>query len=152
MLMSDRDIRLYMEQGHIAINPFDSKFLQSASVDLRLEEIETHVSFIAPGEFCLASTIEVIGVSDHVAAQVAGKSSIARCGLIVEAAGWIDPGFQGQITLEMHNMSSHPIPVLHGDPICQVVFFALMSPCERPYHGKYQNQIGITPDRTKVER
>lgn len=105
---------------------------------------------IKGGDFWLASTAEKVHIPRNLVAQVNGKSSLARKGLIVHTtAGFIDPGFRGQITLELKNVSAGPIKLTAGMPICQLVFFQMTSPSERPYGSKglgsrYQGQAGPT--------
>lgn len=100
--------------------------------------------------FVLASTVEKVHIPRDLVAQVNGKSSHARRGLVVhQTAGFIDPGFRGQITLELSNASMSPIKLTPGMAICQLVFFQMTSPSERPYGSKglgshYQGQAGAT--------
>lgn len=147
-MLSDVNIDALMTSGRIQISPPPSVTqLQPASVDLVLGQSEKYK--LKPHRFTLASTLELIGLPDDHSAMVAGKSSLARLGLVVESAGFVDPGFRGQITLELFNMSSKPITLKIGMPICQIVFFKLESPALRPYgHPKlnshYQNQRGPT--------
>lgn len=107
-------------------------------------------AFLGPGEFALATTVETVKIPTDLVAQVNGKSSLARQGLIVHTtAGFIDPGFRGQITLELKNVSNYPVPLWAGMPVCQLVFYQMTSPSERPYGSKglgshYQGQIGPT--------
>ena len=99
-------------------------------------------------QFVLASTVERVHIPRDLVAQVNGKSSHARRGLVVhQTAGFIDPGFRGQITLELSNASSWPIRLTPGMPICQLVFFQMTSAAERPYGSAglgshYQGQRG----------
>jgi dCTP deaminase len=104
-------------------------------------------------DFWLASTAETVRIPDDMVAVVNGKSSLGRLGLVVhQTAGFIDPGFRGQITLELTNVSRKPIKLVAGMPICQLVFMKLDSPAERPYGtpglgSHYQGQRGPTPSR-----
>lgn len=99
---------------------------------------------LAPGEFALASTVEVVNLPGDILARVEGKSTPARCGLIVHAtAGFIDPGFCGAITLELCNLSPFAIVLYPGDLIAQLAFAQLAEPCEDPYDGKYQGQDSV---------
>jgi dCTP deaminase len=99
-----------------------------------------------PGDFCLATTEEYIRVPDDLVARVEGKSSLGRLGLTCHAtAGFIDPGFEGRITLELYNMNPNPIVLRPGRAICQLSFMTLTEPAERPYGhpdlgSKYQGQ------------
>ena len=102
---------------------------------------------LEPSKFVLASTQEKISVPNHLAAFVAGRSSVGRLGLQIQNAGFVDSGFQGQITLELYNQSEKPILLKAGVRICQLVFFQLDETTEQPYSGKYQGQEGATGSR-----
>jgi len=107
---------------------------------------------LKPGEFVLGTTIEEVSIPTDLVGQVSGKSTWARRGLIVENAGYIDPGFRGQITLELKNVGHESIRLTAGDPICQLVMMQLTSPAERPYGSEglgshYMHQRGATPAR-----
>lgn len=116
--------------------------------DLYTEPIQPDVYDLAPGAFLLATTHEYVRIPDFLAGQVGGKSSLARHGLIVHAtAGFIDPGFEGNITLEMANHGRLPIRLRPGMMIAQLTFMRLETPCVTPYHGKYQGQVGTTASR-----
>jgi len=102
-----------------------------------------------PGQFYLANTVEAISLDPDVAAQVEGKSTWGRLGLEVHStAGWIDPGFSGQITLEIKVVGPCPVVVEVGEPVAQLCFFRMDSSSRKPYgsdNGKYQDQMGATP-------
>lgn len=108
---------------------------------------------LEPGVFTLATTIEVVKMPTNLVARVEGKSSLGRLGLIIHAtAGFIDPGFRGNITLEMMNLAPRPIVLKIGMRICQLSFEQVDGRVERPYghpdlKSKYQNQSGVTESR-----
>jgi dCTP deaminase len=108
---------------------------------------------IDPHEFILGCTIEKIKLPDDVVGRIEGRSSLGRHGLMVHStAGFIDPGFEGQITLEMFNLNKSPIRLTPGMKICQIAFECLSSPAKRPYgseglNSKYQGQTGVTISR-----
>lgn len=109
---------------------------------------------MAPGDFILACTRETIGLNPAIAARVEGKSSLGRLGLAVHVtAGFIDPGFEGQITLEIANLSPASVILHVGMPIAQIVF-ETVTPPERDYSvtGHYQGQTGPTPSRYRYTR
>jgi dCTP deaminase len=88
--------------------------------------------------------------------EVSGRSSIGRRGLFVENAGFIDPGFGGQITLELLNARPQPLVLRVGQKICQVKISQLGQPAERPYgsskrRSKYQGQCGATSSRLQLD-
>lgn len=101
---------------------------------------------LCPGDFCLATTREHISLPKDIAAYVEGRSSIGRLGLFVQNAGFIDPGFEGQITLELFNASRNAITIAAGQTLCQIVFLRTEG-VEMAYAGKYQNQLGTTGSR-----
>lgn len=108
---------------------------------------------INPHEFILGCTIEKIKLPDGIVGRIEGRSSLGRHGLMVHStAGFIDPGFEGQITLEMFNLNKSPIRLTPGMKICQIAFEFLSSPAKRPYgseglNSKYQGQMGVTISR-----
>jgi dCTP deaminase len=103
-----------------------------------------------PGAFMLAHTLEIITLGDKHAARLEGRSSFGRLGLIVHStAGFIDPGFTGQITLELSNLAPHPLLLRPGMRVAQVSFTPMISAARAPYGmregSKYQGQKGATP-------
>lgn len=103
-----------------------------------------------PHELILCSTVEYVDIPHDIQAQVHGKSSLGRLGLLVHVtAGFIDPGFKGKITLEMYNLNKRPIILRAGKPICQLSMTRLSSPAAYPYghaklNSKYQDQREVT--------
>lgn len=169
-MLSDNRIRQFIESGDIAFTDedgdplaLDDSQFQPVSIDLRLGDVRMwfgrwseppgplHWS-LQPFRFSLASTLEVVTLSDRVAATVVGKSSVARRGLQVEAAGLVDPGFSGQLTLELIHFGEDMLSLTEGVPICQIVFFEVDGTVLRPYgsdglRSRYQGQLGPTPAR-----
>ncbi|MEV7966543.1 dCTP deaminase [Sphaerisporangium sp. NPDC088356] len=182
MLLSDRDICAEIELSRVKIDPFDMEMIQPSSVDVRLDRFfrvfENHryphidpsieqpeltrlvepdgdePFILHPGEFVLASTYEVIGLPDDIAGRLEGKSSLGRLGLLTHStAGFIDPGFEGHVTLELSNVATLPIKLWPGMKIGQLCMFRLSSPAEHPYGSlkygsRYQGQRGPTPSRS----
>lgn len=101
---------------------------------------------IRPGEFLLAATMEYFAFPNDISGVVKGRSSIGRIGLSIQNAGFIDPGFNGTITLELKNDSHIPICLPKGYPIGQVIFFETML-VDKPYSGKYNGQVEATGSR-----
>lgn len=106
---------------------------------------------LKPNQFALGTTVEYIKIPMNVMGRVEGKSSLGRIGLMVHVtAGYVDPGFEGQITLEFKNISSYDIQLVPGVPIGQISIHSMDSPAEKPYGScgnHYQKQIGATPPR-----
>ncbi|USC17054.1 dCTP deaminase [Rhodococcus sp. 11-3] len=177
MLLSDRHIREAIDRGRIQLYPFDPDLVQPSSVDVRLGSefralnrghiaidpmdlpddltypvgLEVDEGFwLAPGDFALGSTLEVVKLPDYLAARFEGKSSLGRLGLMTHVtAGFIDPGFVGQVTLELANVTPMPILLRPGMKIGQLCFIQMSGPAERPYGSeglgsKYQSQMGPT--------
>ena len=87
-----------------------------------------------PGEFVLASTIERVKLSDNVVGRLEGKSSLGRVGLLIHStAGYVDPGWDGQLTLELTNVAKLPITLYYGMRIGQISFLDLSTSAENPY-------------------
>ena len=130
----------------LVITPLDNAAIQPASVDLRLGN---SMEGIYPSQFLLASTLERVEIPDWLCATVWGRSSTARRGLFIHiTAGLIDPGYKGNITLELYNASTEYIPLTYGMGISQLIFDRLETPTDRPYGSdglgsKYQNSEGI---------
>ncbi|RWZ68203.1 dCTP deaminase [Labedella populi] len=182
MLLSDRDIRAELTSGRIALDPYEPEMIQPSSIDVRLDrffrlfdnhkypfidpaedqpeltrliEAKPDEAFVLhPGEFVLGSTFESVTLPDDVAARLEGKSSLGRLGLLTHStAGFIDPGFEGHVTLELSNVATLPIKLWPGMKIGQMCFFRLSSPAERPYGSaayasRYQGQRGPTASRS----
>ncbi len=185
MVLSDRDIRREIASGNIVINPLDEGDIQPASVDLHLaEEVlvfhnrpegyvdvradpagltridllpEKGPRLLHPGEFLLGGTVEDIHVPAHLVARLEGKSSLGRIGLIIHStAGFVDPGWQGKLTLELGNISRLPITLYRNMKIGQLSFLRLTSPAERLYGdpalgSRYQGQMGATASRSHLD-
>lgn len=177
MLLHDDGLLLAMYSGAIRVSPFEESRLQPSSIDLTLDSkfrvmtykpdlidlkednselmelIEADSLDLAPGEFVLASTLESVSLNNQHAARVEGKSSLGRLGLLVHAtAGFIDPGFYGQVTLELANLMPSPIRLYAGMPIAQIAVFQMAGPCSHPYgaegtKSKYAGQVGPTASR-----
>jgi dCTP deaminase len=160
IVLADRTIREMIRRGNLQISPIEDAQIQPASVDLRLGELSLSPRLWNHGEsvllrqgvFILASTLEEVMLSRNIIGQVHGKSTLARLGLVVEAAGLVDPGFYGQLTLELYNMGSNPIKLARGMMIAQISFDLLSATPERAYghpelNSHYQGQQGPTPAR-----
>lgn len=182
MLLSDTDIRAQIEAGRVVLEPFDPAMVQPASVDVRLDRtfrlfdnhrypvIDPSVEqpdltrlvdvgpddplVLHPGEFVLGATYERVTLPDDVAARLEGKSSLGRLGLLTHStAGFIDPGFQGHVTLELSNTATMPILLWPGMKVGQLCFFRMSSPSSAPYGAgadgsRYQGQRGPTASRS----
>lgn len=183
MVLSDRDINKAIKRGRLLFKPELKKDqIGPASIDLKLSKIfkvfhiERHClldtkkklpkdftktyemndgeQFILhPNSFILASTLESVTVPDDMVLRVEGKSSLARMGILVHTAGFVDPGFEGSITLEISNQSNIAVAIYHGMYICQIACEYLSSPSEIPYNKRrkslYSNQKGPAEANTK---
>ena len=181
MILSDIDIRKAIVSGSIGIDPFDEEDVQPSSVDLHvdrlfltfhnhrypyidvkspMEELTELVKvpgdeafILHPGEFVLGSTLEYVKLPHDLVARLEGKSSLGRLGLLIHStAGYVDPGFEGHLTLELSNVANLPITIYPEMKIGQISFFKLTSEAENPYGSskvgsKYQGQRGPTPSR-----
>ena len=107
-----------------------------------------------PGDFVLGTTHERVEIPDDLIAHVEGRSSLGRLAIVVHAtAGLCDPGYQGQITLELSNLGTAPVALTPGMRISQLTFTELKTPADRPYGSergsKYQGQTG--PQASKIQ-
>lgn len=170
MILSDSTIRDMLSSGDLVCEPLIENSIQPASIDCRLDnnflvvedrnmhtidlnseilyrKIEDEFITIPPNSFLLATTMERVKLPDDLTAFVEGRSSIGRMGLFIQNAGWVDPGFEGQITLELYNANSLPIRLQAGRRICQLVFCKMDQKASSPYNGKYQGQQKTTGSR-----
>ncbi|WP_100399714.1 dCTP deaminase [Bacillus sp. FJAT-44742] len=175
MILSDQTIREMMEEGSLAITPMTEHQIQPASVDIRLGthflkidensiesialdkpakyvEFESEEVVIPPNSFLLATTTEYIKLPDHLTAFVEGRSSIGRMGLFIQNAGWVDPGFEGEITLELYNANRLPIRLTSGRRIAQLVFALMDKKAGQPYSGKYQGQRNAVGSQVYLDK
>jgi len=126
------------------IDPMDKGDLESYMESFYIDEGEPFI--IHPGEFALATTYETVKLPDDLVARVEGRSSMGRLGITMHVtAGYIDPGFQGKITLEISNIGKMPVALYTGQRVCQIVFETMTSPSQRPYghpdrDSKYMGQ------------
>ena len=138
MILSDRSLREEIAVGRIVIEPFDDACVQPSSIDLHLDhrflvfrnhtmghiDVRTDLSSLTeqveaaeddpfilhPGEFVLGSTSERVVVPDDLVARLEGKSSLGRLGLLIHStAGYVDAGWDGQLTLELSNVASRRV-------------------------------------------
>jgi len=181
VVLSDRSIRRALAAGRIRLEPFDEGLIQPASIDVRCDRrfrvfrnsrygfIDVRVEMpeltelveaadgepfiLHPGEFVLGSTLERITLPDDLVARLEGKSSLGRLGLLIHStAGFIDPGWDGHVTLELSNVANLPITIYHSMKIGQISFMQMTEPAASPYGSsslgsKYQGQRGPTPSR-----
>ena len=184
-MLSDRTLKDEIARGRIRIDPLDPADIQPASIDVHLDRAfrvfkvssrpyidvrepmddltdevvidDERPFFIHPGEFVLGSTLEILTLPDDIVAQVEGKSSLGRIGLLIHAtAGFVDPGWHGKLTLELSNVAKMPIALHYGMKIGQLSFMRMSTPVDRPYgsaelRSKYQGQMGPTPSRAFTE-
>ena len=185
MILSDKDIREALKEGKLKIEPApEEKQIQAAWVDLKLGNefktfkaastpfidtknstdghaesvrIEDNEKFIVhPGEFVLGQIKEEVTIPDDMAAYLDGRSSLGRLGLVVHiTSGWVDPGFCGNLVLEITNVGKMPIAIYPGMRICKLVLHKLTSTADRPYHArkdaKYQKQKEIKESKISTE-
>jgi dCTP deaminase len=174
MILSDKSIKELIREGRLMVEPYREENVQASSVDLTLGgevlfyrsecidlrsphipveklSIPEEGFLIPPKAFLLATTEEYIKLPEDITAFVEGRSSLGRLGLFIENAGWVDAGFEGQITLELYNANNCPIRIYRGVRICQIVLARLDQRAEKPYRGKYQGQKGATPSRVYMD-
>lgn len=179
MVLSDRAIRKFIREKKLVIKPFRKENIQPSSVDLLMgksflifknakkpfldvkrddpkdfmEKVVIRNGepiIIHPGEFLLGTTKEWFEIPGNLVARLEGKSSLGRLGIVVHAtAGYVDPGFKGELTLEITNMANIPIALYAGMKIAQISFFEMTDEPEVLYGtsqagSHYQGQRGAT--------
>jgi dCTP deaminase len=181
VVLSDTTIARYLAEGRIEIDPYDESLLQPSSVDVRVDALfrvfhnnrypfidvktpqedltelvevgDAQPFVLHPGEFVLGSTLERVRLPDDLVARLEGKSSLGRLGLLIHStAGFIDPGWDGHVTLELSNVANLPITIYPGMKIGQISFMQMTEPAATPYGAselgsKYKGQEGPTPSR-----
>lgn len=175
MIISDKTILSMLKNKTLRIEPLTNEQIQPASVDIRLGDtfsivddtpssvitleneikyktITTDSFLIMPGQFVLATTMEYFELPDDLTAFVEGRSSLGRMGLFIQNAGWVDPGFKGEITLELFNANKCAIELKAGRRVGQLVFAKMDDSALNPYNGKYQGQTGATGSRVYKDR
>lgn len=184
-ILSDIDIRKALSSGDVVIAPYMDEHLGSCSVDLRLGNAfrvfkhaeVTHIDpkiglddglmdlveksndepfIIHPGEFVLGATLESVKIPKHIVARLDGRSSWGRLGIIIHStAGSVQPGYEGQLTLEIANISKVPVKLWPGSRICQISFELLTTPCAVGYgerkSSKYSKQEGPGLSKIKMD-
>ena len=174
MILSDKTIAQMLQTKELTITPLAPEQVQPASVDIRLgstfsivedsptgvitmdkeiqyKTIESDTYTLLPNQFVLATTMEYFELPDNLTAFVEGRSSLGRMGLFIQNAGWVDPGFQGEITLELYNANRCAIELRAGRRVGQLVFAEMDEAALNPYRGKYQGQRGATGSRVFLD-
>ncbi len=183
MILSDRDIKKLIKNKKLVFRPeLKVEQIGPASVDLRLSpcfklfditkqtlldpkkglphhfmsEVKIRAGeffIIHPNNFILASTLEYVKVPADIVLRVEGKSTLARMGILVHTAGFVDPGFEGNLTLEISNQSNLAVALYPKMYICQIAVETLSTPAQSPYNKRkrslYHRQKGPTEARLK---
>ncbi len=168
MILSDQDIKKAIKSGDILIEPYEEKRVGPCSVDLTLSDqfavfktgmlfntknprevmergleiIKTNGQpfYLAPGQFILGSTREKIALSPRLAATLEGRSSMARLGVVVQAAGLVNPGTglkkPTTLTLEIFGQANSTVALYPGTPIIQIIFHELKAPAQQAYDSR----------------
>ena len=175
MILSDKTIIRMLSEKSLVISPITEEQIQPASVDIRLgntfsvvddtstgiitlnnqikyKTITADQYVILPGQFVLATTMEYFELPDNLTAFVEGRSSLGRMGLFIQNAGWVDPGFKGEITLELFNANRCAIELQSGRRVGQLVFAKMDDHALNPYNGKYQGQTGATGSKVFMDQ
>ncbi len=175
MILSDKTLDKLLRNEELLVTPIGENSIQPASIDCRLGDhflviedksmdiltLDTEIKYrefkgdtitIPAHSFLLATTLEYIRLPNYLTAFVEGRSSIGRIGLFIQNAGWVDPGFEGHLTLELYNANSLPIRLQAGRRICQLVFCKMDQKTTAPYNGKYQRQNRTVGSRAFLDK
>lgn len=175
MILSDKTLIKMLEGKELIIEPIEKEQIQPASIDIRLgntfsivedtstgiinleneikyKTITSDTYILLPNQFVLATTMEYFDLPDDLTAFVEGRSSLGRMGLFIQNAGWVDPGFKGEITLELYNANRCAIELKAGRRVGQLVFAKMDDKALNPYNGKYQGQRGATGSRVFMDK
>jgi dCTP deaminase len=173
MILSDRDLKYYIEKNWIKIVPFSEQIVRENGIDLRIgakfarlkktsevydytknindfyENENSNEFIINPHEHILLTTHEYIELPNDIMAFVNLRSSFARLGLTIPPT-IVDAGFKGELTIEVVG-SEFPIKLYSGSRFLHLIFAKTLTPVENPYHGTYQGQSGVTlPEKMKL--
>lgn len=174
MILSDKTLLKMLDEKSLIIEPIEKEQIQPASVDIRLgntfsivedssigiinleneikyKTITSDTYILLPNQFVLATTMEYFDLPNNLTAFVEGRSSLGRMGLFIQNAGWVDPGFKGEITLELYNANRCAIELKAGRRVGQLVFAKMDNTALNPYKGKYQGQKGATGSRVFLD-
>lgn len=174
MILSDKTLLKMLEEKSLIIEPLEKTQVQPASVDIRLGNtfsivedsstgiinLENEIKYktitsdnyiLLPNQFVLATTMEYFDLPNDLTAFVEGRSSLGRMGLFIQNAGWVDPGFKGEITLELYNANRCGIELKAGRRVGQLVFAKMDDTALNPYNGKYQGQKGATGSKVFLD-
>ncbi|MCQ2463711.1 MAG: dCTP deaminase [Clostridia bacterium] len=175
MILSDKTLIKMLEEKTLVVEPIEKEQIQPASIDIRLGNtfsivedtstgiinLENEIKYktitsdsyiLLPNQFVLATTMEYFDLPDDLTAFVEGRSSLGRMGLFIQNAGWVDPGFKGEITLELYNANRCAIELKAGRRVGQLVFAKMDQTALNPYNGKYQGQRGATGSRVFIDK
>lgn len=169
VILSDGTIHNLIDTNILKIEGVGKVNIECASIDLTLgdsfaiprsmdsiicyyDDLKASAFTVLPKQFILATTKEKITLPANIGGFVTGRSSIGRLGLFAENAGWVDPAFCGEITLELFNGSDNPITIKEGMRIAQIILVQLDRDCNYPYNGKYQNQTGATGSKLYLDK
>jgi dCTP deaminase len=175
MILSDKTLTKMLGEKTLVVEPIEEGQIQPASIDIRLGNtfsivedtstgiinLENEIKYktitsdsyiLLPNQFVLATTMEYFDLPDDLTAFVEGRSSLGRMGLFIQNAGWVDPGFKGEITLELYNANRCAIELKAGRRVGQLVFAKMDETALNPYNGKYQGQRGATGSRVFMDK
>jgi dCTP deaminase len=175
VILSDKTLMKMLEEKTLIVEPIEKEQIQPASIDIRLGNtfsivedtstgiinLENEIKYktitsdsyiLLPNQFVLATTMEYFDLPDDLTAFVEGRSSLGRMGLFIQNAGWVDPGFKGEITLELYNANRCAIELKAGRRVGQLVFAKMDETALNPYNGKYQGQRGATGSRVFMDK
>ena len=174
MILSDRDLKYYLEKGIIFIRPFSDEIVRENGIDLRIgnqfarlkntnkvfrpgdnvedfyEIVNSNEIIVQSHEHLLMTTLEYIELPNDIMAFVNLRSTYARLGISIPPT-IVDAGFKGNLTIEIVG-SEFPIKLGAGQRFLHLIFAKTLTPVEKSYHGKYQYQTNVTLPRFAINK
>jgi dCTP deaminase len=145
------------------IDPFDEKFLEPATYDLRVGDraavstasrpidlTKDEWLILEPGAMAILQSREILTLSRQIAGRIGPKTALLRHGILAATGPQIDPGFKGRLIVNLINLSPRSFSLRYEDPFLSIEFHYLNEPPDRPYSGEYQGRTGLAQEELEI--